>query len=68
MVWGEVHDLDTLEKIDVPDLFAAIQSVSCPFTLHERIEDMKSGILLTSKGPLLLVSRPIVTTQRKGPI
>lgn len=68
IVWGEVHDIKTLEKMEVPDLFAAIQSESSPFTLHERVEDASAGILLTSKGALMLASRPIVTTKRKGPI
>jgi sensor domain CHASE-containing protein/anti-sigma regulatory factor (Ser/Thr protein kinase) len=68
IVWGEVHDIENSKKLDVPDLFAAIQSESSPFTHHDHVDDAKSGILLTSKGPLLLASRPIITTKRKGPI
>lgn len=68
IVWGESHDMETLERIDVPDLFAMLQEEGHPVTTHTHIDDARQGILLTSKGPILLASRPIVTTKREGPI
>jgi sensor domain CHASE-containing protein len=68
VVWGEVRDIESMQTIDVPDLFAAIQSKSSTITHHDNIDDAKSGIVLTSKGPMLLAARPIITTKRHGPM
>ncbi len=68
IVWGEVRDIENLAKVEVPDLFAAIRQESSPLTRHDSVDDVKSGIILTSKGPMLLASRPVITTKRKGPI
>ncbi len=68
IVWGESHDMETLEAIEVPDLFTMLQEEGHPVTTHTHIDDARQGILLTSKGPILLASRPIVTTKREGPI
>jgi len=68
IVWGEFHDMETLEDIEVPDLFTMLQEEGHPVTTHTHIDDARQGILLTSKGPILLASRPIVTTKREGPI
>jgi sensor domain CHASE-containing protein len=68
IVWGEVRDIESLAKVDVPDLFAAIQQESSPLTRHASVDDTTTGILMTSKGPMLLASRPVITTKRKGPI
>jgi signal transduction histidine kinase len=46
----------------------ALQQASCPVTVHRNLDDAKTGIMLTSKGPLLLAARPIITTKREGPI
>ncbi len=68
IVWGETRDIETLEAIDTPDLFTALREESSPVTTHKNIDDAKQGILLTSKGPILLASRPIITTKREGPV
>jgi sensor domain CHASE-containing protein/anti-sigma regulatory factor (Ser/Thr protein kinase) len=68
IVWGEVRDIESLAKVDVPDLFAEIQQESSPLTRHASVDDTTTGILLTSKGPMLLASRPVITTKRMGPI
>lgn len=68
VVWGQSHDMVTLEAIDVPDLFAKLQEESSPITTHENIDDTRQGILLTSQGAILLASRPVITTKREGPI
>jgi sensor domain CHASE-containing protein/HAMP domain-containing protein len=67
IVWGETRDIETLEAIDAPDLFTAIREESSPVTTHQNIDDAKQGFLLTNKGPILLASRPIITTKREGP-
>ena len=68
IVWGEVRDHATLALIDVPDLFAAITAAECPLTGHKEVTDSLSGVLVTSQGPMLVASRPIITTRHTGPI
>jgi sensor domain CHASE-containing protein len=66
--WGAVRDQETLEAIDVPDLFAALEDVSSPISTHDSLDGEATGIFVTSKGPMLLASRPIITTKHQGPI
>jgi sensor domain CHASE-containing protein len=68
IAWGEVRDAEGTEKIEVPDLFAAFLQPANPFTTHDNVDDALSGIVMTSQGPMLLASRPIITTKRQGPI
>jgi two-component system NtrC family sensor kinase len=68
VVWGESRDMETLELINVPDLFSALQQPSSHITTHNNIDDARHGILMTSNGPILLASRPVVNTKREGPI
>ncbi len=68
IVWGESRDMTTLEVIDVPDLFVSLQEDSGTLINYESNDDVNKGIVLTSKGPILLASRPLITTLREGPI
>ncbi len=68
LAWGESRDMKTLELIDVPDLIESLLAESSPWTRHKNIDDVKTGIKLTSQGPILLASRPMITTKREGPI
>lgn len=68
LVWGEVQDAATKKQIDVPDLFAAIQRAGSPLSTPATVDSTVTGVLLTSKGPMLLASRPIITTKHRGPI
>lgn len=68
VVWSDVREIETLKKIDVPDLFDAIQQTESPIVHHDNVDDVNAGILLTSQGPMLLASRPIITTKHQGPI
>ena len=68
IVWGESRDMESLELLDVSDLFAKIQRESSPITTHEDLDDGKAGIVLTQQGPILIGSRPIITSKKTGPI
>lgn len=43
-------------------------SASGPLVRHERTDSNRSGILMIPEGPLLVVSRPVLTSEYKGPI
>lgn len=38
-----------------------------PLLVHRTLESMHSGILMTSAGPMIVCSRPILTSERQGP-
>lgn len=68
IVWGGVRDRESQAWVEVPDLFEAIQAPKSPLTTHASVDDAPQGLMMTSRGPLLVVSRPIITTKREGPI
>ncbi len=68
VVWCEARNLKTLEPLAVSALQARLQDEQNEYTCLEKISDSRKGIELTESGPLLLSSRPIVTSKREGPI
>jgi two-component system, NtrC family, sensor kinase len=68
IVWGEARDDRTMAKIEVPDLFDALRAPGSPLTTPANVDDAKTGLIMTSMGPLLAASRPVITTKRQGPI
>lgn len=55
-------------KVSVPQELAAHLRPGDPLLTFASISAAVSGLLITSRGPLLLTSQPIVTTENKGPI
>ncbi len=68
VVWSEARDLKTLDPIDMSAFRNSLQVEHSVYTRFERIADSRRGVELTSSGPILLASRPIVTSKREGPI
>ncbi|MBL8816744.1 MAG: HAMP domain-containing protein [Planctomyces sp.] len=69
IVWGDCRHSSTLAKIDVPDLFQSFESGDSGFTGHTEVNDgSRRGMIHTSQGPMLIASRPLITTKRAGPI
>lgn len=67
ILWGEARDIESLELIEVPALFEALQDKQCPLAAKLNIDGGSKGVLLTARGPLLLGSRAIITSKREGP-
>lgn len=67
-IWSKVLDLETLQPVDVPDIWTELAKPDGPFLRYKDVNDAKDGILLTSQGPMLLSVRPIITSERKGPV
>jgi two-component system, NtrC family, sensor kinase len=68
LVWGKVKGAEDPVPIELPGLWERLREVSGQFIVHQDIEGDRRGILLTSRGPVLLASRPIITSKRAGPI
>ena len=68
VVWGEVRDTKTGELISVKE-FSTRSLLEINYLIeHKTVESSISGLLMTENGPLLIASKPIVTSDRKGPI
>ncbi len=68
VVFSRGYNLVTLDEVPVPsDLLDHLKPGSILLT-HENVSDKRSGILVLASGPVLVVSRPVVTTNSEGPI
>ena len=67
IVYGKAYDLEKDEEIPVS---LKLQSLSASDLLinHKDTESYIKGIILLPEGPMLVASRPILTSERKGPI
>jgi signal transduction histidine kinase len=64
---GTVFDLEEERRLE-PESFVLDQVTPGHFLLHHPdSEDLHSGIVLTSLGPIMLASRPILTNEAEGP-
>ena len=68
LVWGRAFDLENGQVVAVPESLQAHLTPDSPLLRHADTESSVSGILLLPEGPLLFASRPIITSQREGPI
>jgi two-component system, NtrC family, sensor kinase len=66
LVWGQMSNLDKKEEVYFPDISKTIQGNSI-FSMTDP-ESSVDGIMITSKGPLLISARPILTGLNKGPV
>lgn len=69
IVFGKGFDLDNKNEQPVPiDFLQKHIFTNSPLLSHSDTESSASGIVLLPEGPMLVASRPIVTSERKGPI
>lgn len=67
IIYGKAFDLENGEEIPVP---LQLQKLSVHDILlnHTGTESYVKGIIILPEGPMLVASRPILTSERKGPI
>jgi len=68
VIWGEIHDLESEELLALKEFSSGSLPRSHPLLAHGSVESRVNGLIKTEKGPLLVVSRPILTSQEEGPI
>ena len=68
VVWGKILDLAKEETIQVQEFPAEFLPETHFLLRHETIDSSLAGIYMTERGPMLVASRPIVTSDSKGPI
>ena len=62
------HDLVTKQVIEVPESLKAHISLTDPLLQFAETRGTLNGVLLLPEGPLLVVARPIVGSNTKGPV
>jgi len=68
VVWGQARDLQKEERIDMDEFPGRQWALTHPLLQHRTPESRLTGVFLTKHGPMLLSSRPIITSENKGPI
>ena len=68
IVYGTGFDSEKLKLTPVPEALKRHISLSDPLLQHPHPKSSLAGILLLPSGPILITSRPIITTKSTGPI
>ena len=66
VIWGKCFDHKSGTYLEVPDLFSFVLNPVNGLQRFRTIDDDFTGVALTSRGAMLLASRPITTTDRKS--
>jgi len=67
IVLSKGYDLDDKKEVTVPDSLREHLSAGGLLLRHPNPESSVTGIVLLPEGPLLVASRPILTSEYKGP-
>ncbi|MGE5405371.1 MAG: CHASE4 domain-containing protein, partial [Candidatus Saccharibacteria bacterium] len=68
LVYGKAYDLKKQVEIPVPSSVKELLTPGSPLLRHSSITSKTTGLVLFPEGPALIASRPILTSQYKGPI
>jgi sensor domain CHASE-containing protein len=73
IIWGEIRDLETKKNIHLTefpkDAFPANHPLISYKSENKSLTDIKvAGVYMTRKGPMLMSSRPILTSSIEGPV
>lgn len=69
VVFKKGFDLENRQEVPLPDELVGKHLVKgAPLAAHRKVNSVKKGILLLADRPMLVVSRPVVTSERRGPI
>jgi two-component system, NtrC family, sensor kinase len=64
--WGTIYDLEEEEEIALPGLVERL--AASPLTALTEPNAEVEGLLITTRGPLLIAARPVLTSNREGPV
>ena len=68
VVWGEIRDTETWKKIHLEGFPALSLPPAHRLLSHDSVDSAVAGIFSTEAGPMVVSSRPIVTSINTGPI
>lgn len=68
IVWGKTYDLHAGEELALPELPGDRWPADHLLVALPEIDSEVKGLLLTARGPLLVAAKPVVTSNREGPV
>ncbi|TDI92442.1 MAG: HAMP domain-containing protein [Chloroflexi bacterium] len=68
LVWGKAYDLESEQEIQLGEFSPESLTAAHPLIAHQTIDGQAHGVMMTERGPVLVVSRPILTNEKQGPI
>jgi PAS domain S-box-containing protein len=68
LVMGNIDDQNDKGKTQWYDSFLHVLSAEHPLLMHINFQSFHAGVLMTEHGPMLIASRPIITSNEMGPI
>jgi len=68
IIWGETRDDRDGKLMDLGTFSPSVLNAHNSLVAFSSPMDMTGGIVMTSSGPMYIVSRPIVTSHNEGPI
>ncbi len=68
VVWGEIRNVDTWQRMHLNGFPAESLPPTHPLLSHASVDSAIAGVFTTEYKPMLVSSRPIVTTNNEGPI
>jgi sensor domain CHASE-containing protein/nitrogen-specific signal transduction histidine kinase len=68
LVFGKAYDLEEDREIPIPQSFYGHLTSNSLLLNHEDIESTLNGVILLPEEPMIISSRPILTSEDEGPI
>src|SRR5690606_13013207 len=68
LVWGEIRDPQTLKTLEIRDYWPSARAAVTPIIEGDDADATRTGLLLTSRGAMLIAARPVLTSKREKPI
>jgi len=68
VVYAKAMDAGFVQRFDLPDDLQPHLAPGSLLLAHDNVDDVVYGVLGLARGPMLVSSRPVVTSAEKGPI
>jgi len=68
IVFSKAFNLQTEEEVDIPKKFLEHNAENDLIMKHYDATEVVSGIIMIPEGPMIISSRPVLTSERRGPV
>jgi signal transduction histidine kinase len=68
LVYGKAVNLESESEVPLPEGIEVHIAPGSPLLQHEDVESTVTGLIVLPEGPMLVASRPILTSEDEGPI
>jgi len=68
IVFSKAFDLENRKEIPVPNGLSQYLTIDNPLLSHHDKDSKVHGVIILPEGPMLVASRPVLTSDRQGPV